>query len=364
MATYHLKIVGKRDEGNDAASLWLEVPQDLRGAFSYRPGQFLTVERDGDGGRIARQYSLSSTPEAHRDLRITVKKIDGGAVSPWLVQDVGEGQALEVQPPRGRFFRGFDEPRHVLMLACGSGIAPILSIARHLLAQDAGHRVTIIYGNRTPDAVILGDEVGALAESHPTACHVEQVMSRAGESWHGARGRIDKTFIETRWKDWQAASHGLSTSIFLCGPQEFMDDAERAFVDLGLALADIHRESFDLVLNDDDGEPGLTLVGVNDPGESGPCERIVAVVGGEEYETVPEEGESILAALIRAEADVPFSCQEGTCASCISKLTEGSASVRPGVLQTLRQDDLDEGLTLACLSRPTTRSVRIDFDEI
>ncbi|MBB6469380.1 ferredoxin-NADP reductase [Aminobacter lissarensis] len=364
MATYHLKIISKRDEGNDTASLWLEVPQDLRGAFSYQPGQFLTVEREQSGERISRQYSLSSTPGAHRDLRITVKKIPGGAVSPWLVDIAGQGQALEVQVPRGRFFRGFNESRHVLMLACGSGIAPVLSIARHLLALDAGHRVTIVYGNRTPDAIILRDEVRELAESYPDVCRVEHVMSRAGEGWQGARGRIDRAFILSRMEDWLAAGQGLPPSIFLCGPQEFMDAAEATFTEKGVALKDIHRESFDLVLNDDDDEPGLSLAGVNDPGEAGACERIVAVVGGEEYEAVPEAGESILAALIRAEADVPFSCQEGTCASCISKLTEGSATVRPAVLQTLRQDDLDEGVTLACLSRPTTKHVRIDFDEI
>lgn len=364
MATYHLKIVDKRDENNDAVSLWLEVPQDLKTAFTYRPGQFLTVERGNDDGRVARQYSLSSTPGAHRNLRITVKKIDSGAVSPWLVDDVHEGQTLEVQLPRGRFFRGFDEPRHVLMLACGSGIAPILSIARHLLLLDAGHHVTIVYGNRTPDAVILSDEVEALATDKATFCRVEQVMSRASDGWQGARGRIDREYILTRWQGWQAVGDGLPVSVFLCGPQDFMNAAEKTFVDLGMAPADIHSESFDLVLNDDGDEPGLTLVGANSPGEPGMCERIVAVVGGEEYEAAPQEGETILAALIRAEADVPFSCQEGTCASCISKLTEGSATVRPGVLQTLRQDDLDEGLTLACLSRPTTRAVRIDFDEL
>lgn len=119
-----------------------------------------------------------------------------------------------------------------------------------------------------------------------------------------------------------------------------------------------------MVLEDDEDAPGLPVTGTTDAGEEGGTARIVAVVGGEEYEADWQEGEDILSALLRTGADVPFSCQEGTCSSCISKLTAGRVEVRPGVLQTLRQSDLDEGLVLACLSHPKTRSIRIDFDEI
>lgn len=363
MTTYFLKVVGKRLEGSEADSLWLEVPQDLKGAFGYRPGQFLTVERQRPDGKVIRQYSLSSTPDIDNDLRITVKKIEGGAVSPWLVEEVEKGSALEVQIPRGLFFRGFNEPRHVVMLACGSGIAPIYSIARHLLSRNEGHRVTIVFGNRSPDTVILSGEVEALCATFPEHCRLEHVMSRAGDDWNGRRGRIDDAFIRSRFNDWQQASD-RPISVFLCGPQSFMGVAEATMAELGIPLSEIHRESFDLVLNDDQEELGIPLAGVEEKDENGICEEIVAVVGGEEYRAVPEADESLLAALIRSGAEVPYSCQEGTCASCISKLTRGAAVVRPSVLQTLRQDDLDDGLTLACLSFPTTKRVRIDFDEL
>lgn len=362
MVTYPLKVVEKCDETAEAASLWLEVPRDLRGAFRYRPGQFLTIEKVEDGQRIARQYSLSSSPDLHENLRISVKRLSNGLVSSWLVERVHAGDHLEVQVPRGRFFRGFSGPRHAIMLACGSGIAPILSIARSLLQLGEGHRVTLVLGNRSHDTVILKREVDELATLYPDACSVEHVLSRADKEWMGPHGRIDRAFILARLPVWLVASE-LPVSAFLCGPQAFMDLAEATLANHGISPSDIHRESFDLVLNDDEDEPGLPLLSP-EPGEDGDCERIVAVVGGEEYVATPEPGESILAALLRSAADVPYSCQEGTCASCISKLTAGSATVRPGVLQTLRQADLDEGLTLACLSRPTTRHVRIDFDDI
>ncbi len=363
MATYPLRISRRRQECDDTASLWLDVPKDLTSAFSYRPGQFLTVEAEIDAARVTRQYSLSSTPGKESGLRITVKRIEGGRVSGWLVDRVKEGDLVEVQVPRGRFFKELDQPHHAILLAAGSGIAPILPIGRWLLECGQGHRVTFVYGSRIPDAVILGDELAELVASHPETCTAEHLMSRADEGWSGTRGRINRAYIEGRFAVWESSS-ALPIVVYMCGPEGFMDTAESTFQTLGIPLEQIHRESFDMVLSDDDGEPGLTVTGTTDPGEEGTTSRIVAVVGGEEYEADWEEGEDILSALIRAKADVPYSCQEGTCSSCIAKLTEGRVEVRPGVLRSMRQSDLDEGLTLACLSRPRTRNIRIDFDEI
>lgn len=363
MATYPLKIARRRSESEDTASLWFEVPKDLAQVFRYRPGQFLTVEAEIGPERVARQYSLSSSPERDSALRITVKRIEGGRVSGWLVDRAREGDLVEVQQPRGRFFKEADQPHHAILLAAGSGIAPILPIGRWFLESGQGHRVTLVYGSRTPEAVILGDEVAGMAASHPLDCSVEHVMSRADDGWAGARGRINRAYIEQHFQDWTRASD-LPIVVYMCGPEGFMDVAESAFQTLGVPLSQIHRESFDMVLDDDDDAPGLTVTGSADPGEEGATQKIVAVVGGEEYEADWLEGEDILSALLRVKADVPYSCQEGTCSSCIAKLTEGRIEVRPGVLQSMRQSDLDEGLTLACLSQPRTRNIRIDFDEI
>nr|CAH18517.1 reductase PaaE [Rhodobacteraceae bacterium 198] len=364
MATYPLKIAEKKTEAEDAVSLYFDVPQDLKGAFGYRPGQFLTIETEDNGDAIARQYSLSSTPGSHAQLRITIKKIEGGRVSTWLVDEAAEGDLIEVQIPRGRFFKELDAPSHVVLLAAGSGIAPILSIGRWLLENDEGHKITLVYGNRTPDTVILADEVNEIETQFADRCMVQHVMSRANGNWDGDRGRIDRKYVTRQFPDWDDRSGDLPMIFYMCGPEGFMDAAESALQQFGVPLKSIHRESFDMILEDDGDEPGLEVKGTETPGEDGETTKIVAVVGGEEYEADWTDGEDILSALLRVEADVPFSCQEGTCSSCISKLTQGSIEVRPGVLQTLRQEDLDEGLTLACLSRPKSRSIRIDFDEI
>lgn len=361
MTAYPLRVIEKKWETPDAASIWLDVPGDLRTAFSYRPGQFITIVADRGGEEVKRQYSLSSCPGIQEPLRITVKRIDGGRLSPWLVDEVTVGDLLEVETPRGRFFQAPAETRHAILLACGSGIAPILPIARSLLGGGLGHKVTIAYGNRGPDSVILRNEVANLANIYPD-CSVDFVFSRPEDSWTGERGHIDPAFLARRHETWRDGAANAPLTVYLCGPEDFMTAAETFYLAQGVLAADIRRESFDLVLDEE--EPPLNVTGSNAVGVPGLCQEIVAVVGGTEYRGVPEAGESLLATLLRCGADVPYSCQEGTCSSCIAKLTEGAASVHGGVLKSLRQSDLDEGLVLACLARPLTVSLRIDFDEI
>lgn len=361
MTTHPLTVTGKRGEGPGGASLRLSIPSDLVQAFGYRAGQFVAVAGETGGEALVRQYSLSSVPGRDEELRITVRKIDGGRVSTWLVDEVGPGDVLEVARPRGVFFRPPEAPRHVLLLSAGSGVAPMVPIAHALLASGLGHAITFACGNRTPGSIMLADEIEALADEPGVV--VEHVLSRADEGWTGAQGRIDRTWLERRLPDWTARSD-LPMAAWLCGPEGFMDAAESALLGFGLAAPDIRRESFDLVLNDSDDAPPLSVAAAGAPGEAGACEHLTAIVGGETIEVVPEEGETILDALLRVSDQVPFSCQEGTCSSCISKITEGAALVRPGVLQTLQESDLADGLTLACLSRPAARRVRIDFDEI
>ncbi len=360
MSTFPLRVLKKRTETPEAVSIWLDVPRDLNHAFDYRAGQFIAIETDIGGETLLRQYSLSSAPGQDRELRITVKKVDRGRVSSWLVDSVEAGDVLEVAPPRGIFFKPLEEPHHVLLLAVGSGVAPIVPIVRCLTASELGHVITFAYGNRTPDSIILRNEVDELA-GFPSVL-VEHVLSRAGDEWNGVRGRIDRCYLDARLPRWIARCD-LPIAVYLCGPEAFMETAETVLVGFGLDLGQIRRESFDLALNDEDESPPIRVNSVS-PGEEAVCESITALVAGEEVKVAPETGESILDALLRVEADVPFSCQEGTCSSCISKLKAGSADVRAIVLKTLRESDLYEGFVLACLSRPVTSHVAIDFDDI
>jgi ferredoxin-NADP reductase len=359
MTTYPLRVAVRRKETEDAVSLWLDVPADLRTAFGYRTGQFLTIEEEIAGEEVARQYSLASVPNLDERLHVAIRRIPGGRMSTWLVDEVDEGDVLEVAAPRGRLYVPHDEPRTVLLLAAGSGIVPLLAIARDALAQDRDHRVVLAYGNRYADSVMLRDAVDALADGGAV---VEHVLSRPPAVWTGGRGRVDTSYLDARWAAWTAS--GPPVAAYLCGPDGFMADAERLLVGRGVDVDDIRKESFDLVLNDDESEPDL-LVPEDYPADGEQeCTKLTAMVGGDRIEVTPQPGEPLLSALLRVSEDVPFSCQEGTCASCIVKLTAGRVGVRPGVLETLRPADLKDNLILACLSRARSGSVEIDFDDI
>jgi ferredoxin-NADP reductase len=355
---YPLRITHRRDETPDAVSLDFGIPQDLRHAFAHKPGQFVTIAVEIDGEPLERSYSISSLPAADAPVRITVKRVPGGKVSNWLADRASPGQLIEVAAPRGRFFVAPDAPVHVVLLGAGSGMAPLVPIARHL-CRDRRHRVTLACGQRTESDLLLRDELEQLGKE--PGCEVLLRLSRPGDGWAGGHGRVDAAFIASQLPLWRES--GLPLQFYLCGPQSFMSEALAALGAAGIDGDQVRQENFSLTAEADNDEPGLPVTGA-DAGEPGVCERVSASVSGEEYEVVPEPGESLLASLLRVGAAVPYSCLEGTCASCIAKVKHGTVDLRPGVLQVLPPKDLAEGMILACLARPTSTRVHIDFDDI
>lgn len=143
-----------------------------------------------------------------------------------------------------------------------------------------------------------------------------------------------------------------------------MSEVEQALREAGVCEEAIRKESFDLVPDDDLTQPDLMVHGAQ-PGQDGGCTKVLAKIGGQTVECTPSQpGQSLLSLLIEHEADVPFSCMEGTCASCMVKVRHGSVAMRPSAMQVLRPSDLDEGIILACLSLPRSTEVHLDFDDI
>src|SRR5208282_5460561 len=124
-----------------------DVPDGLRDQFRFAPGQSLTIRRDGE----RRSYSICSA--RGRPPRIGVREVAGGAVSGWLVHEVRAGDMIDVQAPSGSFTPDLDIPAHHVLIAAGSGITPVLSIAGSVLAAQDKSTVTLLYGNRRSDSV-------------------------------------------------------------------------------------------------------------------------------------------------------------------------------------------------------------------
>ena len=173
----------------DAAALTFAVPPDLRQTFAFSPGQSLTVRR----GDERRSYSICVPPGSAP--RIGVREVPDGCVSGWLVRGTRPGDTIEVQPPSGAFTPDLAVRGQHVLIAAGSGITPVLSIAAALLA--AGAEVTLLYGNRRADTVMFADEVADLKDAYPTRMRLVHVLSREAQEVDLFTGRLDAAKLRT-----------------------------------------------------------------------------------------------------------------------------------------------------------------------
>ncbi|ACK86431.1 ferredoxin--NADP reductase [Methylorubrum extorquens] len=364
-----LIVADRIAETEDTCSLRFQIPPELRDSFNYEPGQFVHVRAEIDGVAVERSYSLSSSPASDAFFQLTVKKIDQGVFSTYLVDAVKAGHSLELSRPQGRFFRPEEKPHHYLLIGVGSGVTPLFSILKWLLARSSEDQVTLLYGSRREEAIIFRNEIDALSARYGSRLRVVHVLSQAGQGWNGLRGRIDRALITGRLREF-APEGELPEVAYLCGPGPFMDAVTEGLVERGFDPSAIHRESFAVATDDSldlESVPSVRI-GPESAGDAldrpAPCERLVAVLEGAETDIEMEAGESILQAVLRAGLDVPFSCKEGTCLSCMCRVEAGAVQMKDMTEEGLTLDDLGAGIALACMARPDASHVRLSFDDV
>jgi ring-1,2-phenylacetyl-CoA epoxidase subunit PaaE len=345
-----LLVSAVRPEGEDALVVTFDVPAGEAATFRFEPGQYLTVRAAVNGIELRRSYSICAAPgEA---LRVGVRRVPGGAFSTWLHQTLRPGNVLDVMEPQGRFGAALARrPRHVLAVAGGSGITPILSILKSLLACDAQAQATLLYGNRSAASTMFKEELEDLKNRHLTRLTLHPVFSREVVDSPLNAGRLDAAKLATFLR-----LSGPVDEAFVCGPHALNDEVEAALRASGLAPARIHVERFGI-------PPTAADATLHAPQEGdATTARITIVRDGLSRELAFRSGdESILAAAGRAGLDVPYSCRSGVCATCRAKLLEGR--VRMDRNFALEQADLDAGFVLTCQAHPMTDRVVVSFDE-
>ena len=343
-----LRVQALRADTDDALVVELAVPPALQDSFRFAPGQYLTLKRPGD--ELRRSYSICAAPG--EPLRVGVRRVPGGAFSGWLHASLRVGDPLEVMEPQGRFGAALGKrPRHVLAVAGGSGITPVLSIVKALLADDPQARVTLVYGNRSSASTMFKEELEDLKNRHLARLALHPVFSREQVDSPLAAGRIDAGKL--------AAVLRLAPPVdeaFVCGPHAMNDEVEAALCGLGLAAERVHVERF--------GVPPTAADATLHAPQAGDATtaRITVIRDGITREVGFQPGdESLLAAASRAGMDVPYSCRSGVCATCRAKLLEGQ--VRMDRNFALEPADLAAGFVLTCQAHPLTERVVISFDE-
>lgn len=358
MSTPHfhpLRVREVRRETADCVSLALEVPDALAKQFRFTQGQYLNVRRELAGSEVRRSYSICSGLD-DGELRIAVKEVPEGQFSAWANRALAAGGTLEVMPPEGRFFVPLDagHAKHYVAFAAGSGITPVLSLARTTLAKEPGSRFTLVYGNRTLGSVIFNESLEDLKDKYLARFALYHVFSRAVQAIELFNGRVDGAkvgrFLDT------LIPPGSIDEAFVCGPASMGDEVRAVLEARGVPAAHIHLERFGAP----PGGPAAAR-----PGSEAAAPRpanVTVIVDGVRYDIdLPEEGESVLDAALKAGADLPYACKAGVCCTCRAKLIEGE--VRMDANYTLEDAEIEAGYRLTCQSHPVTPRVVLDFDQ-
>lgn len=346
-----LRVRELRPDADDALIVGFEVPEALRETFAFQPGQYLTLRHVEAGQDLRRSYSICATPA--EGLRVGVRHVPGGQFSGWLHRSLKLGDTLEVMEPQGRFgaaAAATGEPRHLLCVAGGSGITPILAIVKTVLEAEPASRVSLLYGNRNAASTMFKEELEDLKNRHLTRLSLHPVFSREQVDSPLNMGRLDRDKVASFLR-----LLGPVDEAFVCGPHAFNDEVEAALRGAGLAPGRIHVERFGVPPSAADARVHAAREG------DAATARIAIVRDGLTREVGFQAGdESILAAAARAGLDVPYSCKSGVCATCRAKLLEGQ--VRMDRNFALEPADLQAGFVLTCQAHPLTERVLVSFD--
>ena len=347
---FHPLSVKVRPETDEAVCITFDVPDALREQFRHIPGQHLVLRTSIDGEDIRRSYSICSSANDD-ELRVGVKRLEGGVFSTWATTELADGDTIDVMSPIGEFLH---EPAPTICgeyvaLAAGSGITPVLSILVTTLETEPASRCTLVYGNRTTSSIMFLEDIEALKNRFPDRFQVIHVLSREPHEIPLFEGRVDGAKIGVlcgglvdvaRVDDW-----------FVCGPLDMVEDAQRTLSDLRVADDRVHSELFfderierppETAAPDD----GTTLT--------------LTLDGRTSIVRVDPDGPPLLDYARTVRAEVPFACKGGMCATCKARVTEGEVRLEKNY--ALTDDELAEGFVLTCQAHPIDGDVTITYD--
>lgn len=349
-----LRVQAVRADTDDAKVLTFEVPTELAQTFRFEPGQYLTLRVWLDGEDVRRSYSICAAPgEAPR---VGVRQVPGGRLSSWLHSHLQVGDVVDVMPPQGRFGAAVArnetrQARHLLAVAGGSGITPLLSILKSALAADDSTRCTLLYGNRSAASTMFKEELEDLKNRYLTRLSVHTVFSREVMDTPLNAGRLDAAKLATFLR-----LTGPVDQAFVCGPHRMNDEVEAALLAAGLMPQQLHIERFGIPPELQDSNRPAAKSG----GAASASITLVRDGVSRTFAFGPQDT-SILAAAARAGLEVPYSCRSGVCATCRARLTDGQ--VRMDRNFALEKAEVAAGFVLTCQAHPLTPQVTVSFDE-
>ncbi|CAN5844500.1 phenylacetate-CoA oxygenase/reductase subunit PaaK [soil metagenome] len=362
MSHFHaLRVKSVEPDTDEAVIVSFAVPDELAQDFRFTQGQHLTLRETIGGAEQRRSYSICAGTD-DGELRVGVRKVPGGLFSNWLHGSLKAGHSIEVLPPEGRFFVPLapTESRHYLGIAGGSGITPILSIMKTVLAREPHSRFTLIYGNRRQKSTMFKEELEDLKNRYLTRLVLHMVLSQEQMDVPLNGGRLSREKIGEFFGGLRSPgliAPGQIDHAFICGPHGVNDEAEAALLAAGVPAERIHIERFGVPL------PAGGALPVPQPREGDAAQATIVIVrdGLSREIEFRAEHPSILDAAADAGLEVPFSCKSGVCCTCRAKLMEGEVRMERNF--ALEKHEVAAGFVLTCQSNPLTERVVLSFDE-
>lgn len=334
---YSLELKEKRRETEQAVSLIWNVPTDLKQEFQYKAGQYLTIKATINGESVRRAYSISTNPK-EEELKVSVKLVDGGKMSNFLINDLQEGDRVEVMQAQGTFTLE-KKSDTVGFFAAGSGITPVISLIKECIQNNCS-KISLHFGNRTEADAMFKSELDQLAQEYP-GFEVQYHYSSQGQ-------RIDSSAVKNH------AMNGMCEQYFICGPEGFNEEIKNALLNLGLKDEDAHIEFF--ASPKSESNEGTSAAEV-----SGEIADVELIIDDEHHKVSLNPQETLLEAGERIGIDPPFSCQSGVCTTCRAKVIKGKVDMENNF--GLSQDEIDEGFVLTCIGKPVSPGVVVSWDE-
>jgi len=356
MIHFHsLQVQKIQSETDDCVSITFHVPDELKDIFQFQQGQSLTIRTIMNGEELRRNYSICSSP-FDNELKVAVKKVDGGVFSTYANEDLKAGDHIYVMPPVGKFYTELDsaQKKNYVAFAAGSGITPMLSIIKTTLLTEPQSSFTLVYGNRNKASIIFKEELEALKDKFITRFRVYHILSREKTDADINYGRIDQSKCEFLFS--KLIDLEKSDEFFLCGPEEMIFSVRDFLLKNDILKNKIHFELFTIP-----GQKKSVKIEKQEMKDEGPKARVSVKLDGIMFDfDLSYKGHSILDAALNEGADLPFACKGGVCCTCKAKLLQGV--VEMDVNWGLEQDEIDKGFILTCQSHPTTEKVVVDFD--
>jgi ring-1,2-phenylacetyl-CoA epoxidase subunit PaaE len=348
MADFHaLTVSSIKKLTPSSVAVTLAIPKELAQTFAFSAGQYITVKKEIKGTEMRRAYSISSAP-TKKDITIGIKKVDRGGFSDYASTKLQVGDVLDVMPPEGRFTFKSAEVKNIVAFAAGSGITPIMSIAKTVLDSNPKNTFVLVYGNKSYEETMFYTDLVKLQLDYNNRFFAYFTNSQTKED-NALFGRIDTSTVNYALKN--KHKDVSFDGYYLCGPETMINMVTDTLVENDVPKDKIYFELFT-----------STEIKEEMPIIAEGQTKVKVIVDDEEFEITMDKKMLVLDAVLKENIDAPYSCQGGVCSSCIAKVKEGKAEMVKN--QILTDGEIADGFILTCQAHPTTATLTVDYDDV